>query len=62
MAKNISAYLSETKEELVRVSWPSRETVTKHTFLVIAVSVAVAAYLGAADLLFTYGLAKLITR
>ena len=51
----------ETKEELTRVSWPNRETVTKHTLLVIGVSLVLAIYLGAADLLFTYGLAQVIT-
>jgi preprotein translocase SecE subunit len=52
----------ETKEELTRVSWPNRETVVKHTLLVIGVSVVISIYLGAADLLFTYGLTELITR
>ena len=62
MFKRLLAYFSETKEELSRVSWPSRENVTKHTLLVIVVSVVVAIYLGAADVLFTYGLERLITR
>jgi preprotein translocase subunit SecE len=62
MLRKITAYFSETKEELSRVSWPSRENVTKHTLLVIVVSVSIAAYLGAADLLFTFGLEHLINR
>jgi preprotein translocase SecE subunit len=59
---NIAKFFRETKDELVRVSWPSRENVVRHTALVIGVSVGVAAYLGAADFLFTYGLARLIAR
>jgi preprotein translocase SecE subunit len=62
MANKITALLSETKEELVRVTWPTRENVIKHTFLVIAVSVGLAIYLGAADLLFTFGLQQIIGR
>jgi preprotein translocase subunit SecE len=58
----IIKFFHETKEELSRVSWPDRETVTKHTLLVIGVSLILAIYLGAADLLFTYGLAQVITR
>jgi len=60
MANKIVSYLKETKEELVRVAWPSREVVIKHTLLVVLVSVLVSLYLGAADLLFAYGLEKLI--
>jgi len=58
----IVKFLRETKEELTRVSWPNRDTVVKHTLLVIGVSLVISVYLGAADLLFTYGLAQLITR
>jgi preprotein translocase subunit SecE len=58
----IIKFLRETKEELTRVSWPNRETVVKHTLLVVGVSLVLAIYLGAADLLFTYGLAQIITR
>lgn len=58
----IIKFFHETKEELSRVSWPNREMVTKHTLLVIGVSLLIAIYLGAADLLFTYGLTKIITR
>ncbi len=62
MPGKIATYLIETKDELVRVSWPGRKTVLKHTLLVISISVGVAIYLGAADFLFTYLISKLITR
>jgi preprotein translocase SecE subunit len=62
MAAKISSYFRETKEELLRVSWPSRQLVMKHTLLVVAISLGIAIYLGAADFLFTYGLTKLITK
>jgi preprotein translocase, SecE subunit, bacterial len=62
MANKIVSYFTQTKEELMRVSWPGRELVLKHTLLVVGISLAVAILLGGADFLFTYGLTKLITR
>jgi preprotein translocase subunit SecE len=62
MSGKITSYLRETKEELVRVSWPSRQVVFKHTLLVVGISLAVALFLGGADLLFTYGLTALLNR
>jgi len=62
MAGKITSYLHETKEELIRVSWPNRQVVLKHTMLVIGISLAVALFLGGADLLFTYGLTAILNR
>jgi preprotein translocase, SecE subunit, bacterial len=62
MANKIASYFIQTKEELVRVSWPNRETVVKHTLLVVGISLGLAIILGGADFLFTYGLTKIITR
>ncbi len=62
MAGKIASYLRETKEELIRVSWPSRQVVMKHTLLVIGISLALSVILGAADYVFSFGLTKLITR
>lgn len=62
MAGKIANYLRETKEELIRVSWPSRQVVTKHTMLVIGISLAIAIILGVADYIFSFGLTKIITR
>lgn len=62
MSGKITSYLRETKEELFRVSWPSRQVVLKHTLLVIGISLAIALFLGGADLLFTYGLTALLNR
>lgn len=44
-------YLQGVREELAKVVWPSRETTINHTFVVIGVSVAVALFLGAVDLI-----------
>ncbi len=56
----LSNYLSETREEMKHVSWPTRNKTFTFTILVILVSVAVAAYLGFFDYLFSLGLKSLI--
>jgi len=49
----LSTYLSESKEELRHVSWPTKKQTTLFTILVIAVSVIVATYLGFFDYIFS---------
>lgn len=55
MSKLVS-YLKGAKEELAKVVWPSRQTTINHTLVVIAISLIVAIFLGAAD----YGLSKVL--
>jgi len=49
-------FIKEAKNELVKVVWPSRRETIRMTLGVIAISLIVAAILGAAD----FGLTKLI--
>ena len=42
-------YLKKSKEELAKVTWPSRQTTVNHTIMVIAISIAVALFLGGID-------------
>ena len=56
----LSNYLNETKEEMKHVSWPTRKQTFMFTMLVILISIAVAAYLGVFDFLFTLGLKSII--
>jgi preprotein translocase subunit SecE len=53
-------YFKESKEELRKVTWPSRKDAIKHTLIVIGVSVSVAVFLGLADYLMNLGLEQLI--
>lgn len=46
-------FLKEAKIELSRVNWPSRKQIANYTVLVIAISLAVALFLGSLDLLFS---------
>lgn len=49
----ITEYLKLSRDELRKVVWPSREMTIQHTLLVIGLSLAMAAFLGAADYVFT---------
>ena len=50
---NIFILLKEVREELYKVSWPTREQTIRYTVLVILVAVAVGAFLGAFDYILT---------
>lgn len=45
-------FLSEVKNELAKVSWPTKKIALQLTVIVIGVSLAVAFYLGGIDFLF----------
>lgn len=56
----LSNYIAETREEMKHVSWPTRNQTFMFTILVILISIAVAAYLGFFDYLFSLGLKSII--
>ncbi len=49
MFRNLRQYLVEAWSELKKVSWPPLQTVRNLTLIVIAVSVAVGAYIAVLD-------------
>ncbi len=51
MVNRLRRYFVESWSELKKVAWPTREMVVRLTLLVIAVSVAVGAYISVLDLL-----------
>ena len=53
MANKFFGFFSESKQELSRVSWPSRDELVQSTFLVVVVSLILAAFIGAIDALFS---------
>ena len=46
-------FLGEVKTEMKHVSWPTKNQAWGYTVLVVIISILIAAYLGAFDLLFT---------
>ncbi len=55
------AYLRQAREELNKVSWPSRETTIRYTGIVVVGSILVAAIIGAFDLILVRVLESLIS-
>jgi preprotein translocase subunit SecE len=53
-------YLVEAKEELAKVTWPSRRDIVRYSLVIIAVSLVFAAYFGALDAALSAGLKWLI--
>jgi len=53
MFSKLLAFIQESRQEIRRVEWPARSTVTKLTLVVIFISLGVSAYLGALDYVFT---------
>lgn len=48
----ITEYLKDTRGEIRKVSWPTRQQLTKLTLIVLAVTAAMALFLGALDFVF----------
>ena len=57
----ITEYLKETRTELKHVIWPSRFQTFSYTVIVIVLSVIVAYFLGAFDVIFSKGLERILS-
>lgn len=58
----ITEYIKEVIAESKHVTWPTRKQTIYATIAVLAISIAVAYYLGLLDFLFSKGLGLLISR
>lgn len=56
----LTQYVKDSKNELKKVTWPTKKEIKQHTLLVIGISLAVAAFLGIIDYLLTLGLGQII--
>lgn len=56
----LTNYIKASVEEMKKVTWPTKKETKNYTFLVIGISLAVAAFLGALDYIFTIGLELII--
>lgn len=52
LVTKVADYLKDTRGEVRKVSWPTRREATKLTLIVLAVTAAMALFLGALDFLF----------
>ena len=54
MLTRITTFIKEARIELKKVTWPTRNQTVRYTVAVIAMSLAVAAFLGGLDVAFTF--------
>ncbi|NCO79836.1 preprotein translocase subunit SecE [Candidatus Falkowbacteria bacterium CG_4_9_14_3_um_filter_38_19] len=57
----LTNYIQASIEEMKKVTWPTKKEAYNYTILVIGISLAVAAFLGALDYIFTIALEFFIT-
>ena len=55
MFEQLKQYFREVRVEMAKVKWPTKNDTVNYTIVVIGVSLAVAAFLGALDFIFTAG-------
>lgn len=61
ITEKTAQYLKESYFEMKNVTWPTKAEVKQHTILVVAISLATAAFLGLCDYVLSLGLEQLIT-
>jgi preprotein translocase subunit SecE len=52
MLERIKVFFQESKQELKRVNWPTRQQTIRYTLFVIGISAVVAVFLGFFDFIF----------
>ena len=62
LIERIRRFLREVRAELARVDWPSRQELIAMTIVVVVVLLAMALYLGAWDLLFSWLFQRVLVR
>jgi len=58
----LSAFLKEVRLEMKKVNWPTRKETIKYTFIIVGLSLAVAAFLGGLDFIFSFLLNRFILK
>ncbi|MFH1598365.1 MAG: preprotein translocase subunit SecE [Patescibacteria group bacterium] len=61
MINKLTSYLRESKDEMRKVVWPTRQQTIRYTLMVLGVTVIMAAFLGTLDFVFTIVLDRIIT-
>ncbi|MFH1427937.1 MAG: preprotein translocase subunit SecE [Patescibacteria group bacterium] len=60
MINKLTNYIKASFEEMKKVTWPTKKETRNYTLLVIGISLAVAAFLGSLDYIFSFGLKLII--
>ncbi len=61
MANKLIQYFIDSKAELKKVTWPTKQETIRSSVLVIVISLLTAVFLGAVDLALNYGLEKILS-
>jgi preprotein translocase subunit SecE len=56
----LANYIKASIEEMKKVTWPTKKETIRYTWLVIGLSLSVAAFLGLLDFVFNYALGFII--
>lgn len=62
MFTKLTSFLQESRQEIMRVNWPTRQETVRLTLVVVAISLLVSVMLGAFDFLFAYLLQLIVLR
>jgi preprotein translocase subunit SecE len=62
ITQKINLFFKEVWVEMKRVSWLSQKDVLRYTLIVLGITIAVAAFLGGLDYIFTEIIKRLIIR
>lgn len=62
MFQNLKNFIQESRQELKKVNWPSKEETARYTMFVIGFSLVLASFLGLLDFGFLKGLQNLILK
>lgn len=60
MANRITQYFVEARQELAKVSWPTRKHTVRQSMFVLAICFATAIFLGGLDYLLSIGLQNIL--
>lgn len=58
---SIISHVKEAWAEMANVKWPTKKQITQYTLVIIVLSLLIAAYVGALDVLFTKVLGWIIS-
>ena len=53
LPQKLFIYLKQTKTEVKKINWPTREQTIRYSLIVIAISLTVAFFLGGLDFVFS---------
>ncbi len=58
----IVSFFKEVRLETKKVNWPTRKETIKYTVATLAITIAIAIFLGGLDFIFTFALNKIIMK